>query len=120
MKYIKQLNIDFNDWEIIENGKYDKYFNIFINQTNQNFVYSKINLYVNIDIFNKFKNYLKENSIKIYNITNEYLYTKQRKIKKFYIYTYNVGDNKKFDLFQFPLTSNTYIKKYKTINLIEL
>jgi len=113
MKYIKELNIDFNNWDNIEENEYDKYFDIFVNQINHNFIYFKINLYVNIDIFKKFKKYLIKNNIKI-NIMNDYLYIKRLKIKKFYIYLYNV-DDKKIAIF-YPKLSSQY---FKTINLID-
>jgi hypothetical protein len=61
MKYIKRLNIDFDQWyELLNNNEYN--FNLFINDKNDKYA-----LYLNKDqYYNIFLPYIKKNNIKLF------------------------------------------------------
>jgi len=112
MKYIKKLNINFDQWNNLNNNEY--YFNLFINDKNNKYVlYLSQNKY-----FSEFLPYIKENNIKLYwnnlkNILND---------KKKFNYDIFVLYKLKEDNYLLTYSNldyfNTYHKKMKLLKII--
>jgi len=106
--------INFNKWENFEYDKYSKYFDEFLNQNikipNYSYIYGEINLYLNKNIFEVFKNYLYFKNLN-YNIIND-SFIKLNNYKNFYIYLrLNAKNNYSLEVY-----NKTY-NEYQTIDL---
>jgi len=110
MKYIKKLNINFDQWGKLNNDKFD----LFINDKN-----NKYALFLNKDqYYNIFLPYIKKNNIELYWVNNKNVLNFNIGVGYYNIVLYKLKENNylltcsNLDYF-----NKTYIKKIKLLKI---
>jgi hypothetical protein len=112
MKYIKKLNIDFDQWNNLNNNEY--YFNLFINDKNNKYVlYLSQNKY-----FSEFLPYIKENNIKLYWNNLKNILNDMKKFNYDIIVLYKLKEDNYLLTYSNLDYFNTYYKKMKLLKII--